>query len=194
MLPFDPRWFVLLLLLALPLRAFGLDAEAPERSLQTIHHLLEYVAVEYPQFVRDGKVVDQSEYAEQVEFAGQIKQMIEALPDGAQREAQSNQAAQLLALVRAKADGARVVAAAHQLQADLIALFGIPVAPKRAPDLSHAAALYAARCASCHGLKGDGAGPQASALNPRPTNFQDPKRQRARSVFALFNAITLGVN
>ena len=192
-MPVQPRWIALLLIFALPLGAFGLDAEGPERRLQAIHHLLEYVAVEYPQFVRDGKVLDQSEYAEQAEFAGQIKEMIEVLPDGPRREAQTYQAAQLLALVRAKADGARVVAAAHALQGDLIAAFGIPVAPKRAPDLSHAAALYAARCASCHGLKGDGAGPQASALNPPPTNFQDLRRQSARSVFALFNAITLGV-
>lgn len=188
-----PRWIVLSLILVLPLGAFGLDAEGLERRLQTIHHLLEYVAVEYPQFVHSGKVLDPNEYAEQVEFAGQIKEMIEGLPDGAKHAQQTSQAADLLALIRGKADGARVVAAAHALQGDLIATFGIPVAPKQAPNLSDAAAVYAARCAACHGLKGDGAGPQASALNPPPTNFQDAKRQSARSVFALFNAITLGV-
>jgi high-affinity iron transporter len=192
-MPVHPRWIALLLILALPLGALGVDAEGPERKLQTIHHLLEYVAVEYPQFVQAGKVLDQSEYAEQIEFAGQIREMIEALPENPKRRAQTNQAEELLALIRDKADGARVVAAAHALQSDLIAAFGIPVAPKQAPDLSHAAALYAARCSACHGLKGDGAGPQASALNPPPTNFQDAKRQSARSVFALFNAITLGV-
>jgi len=192
-MPFRPRWFALSIILALPLGAFGLDTEGPERRLQTIHHLLEYVAVEYPQFVQAGKVLDQSEYSEQVEFAGQIKEMVGALPESPKHEAQTNQAAELVAMIQAKADGARVVAAAHELQGDLIAAFGIPVAPKQAPDLRDAAALYAARCAVCHGAKGDGAGPQASALNPPPTNFQDVKRQSARSAFALFNAITLGV-
>src|SRR5215470_17774983 len=80
MLLLHPRSLALLLMLALPLGAFGLDTEGPERPLQAIHHLLEYVAIEYPQFVQDGKVLDQSEYTEQVEFAGQIKEMIEALP------------------------------------------------------------------------------------------------------------------
>src|SRR5262249_8254641 len=66
MLSLHPRRFALLLMFALPLSAFGLDADGPERKLQTIHHLLEYVAVEYPQFVQGGKVLDQGEYAEQV--------------------------------------------------------------------------------------------------------------------------------
>ncbi len=68
------------------------------------------------------------------------------------------------------------------------------MAPKQAPDLAPAAALYTARCAACHGSSGDGAGPQAAKLEPRPSDFRDGKRQSARSVFALFNTITLGVD
>ncbi len=35
-------------------------------------------------------------------------------------------------------------------------------------------ALYEARCASCHGSKGDGQGPLASVFNPRPVDFKNP--------------------
>jgi len=54
----------------------------------------------------------------------------------------------------------------------------------RAPDLGNAAALYQSICAACHGAAGDGNGPQAAALEPRPTNFRDHARQFERSLTA----------
>ena len=32
---------------------------------------------------------------------------------------------------------------------------------------------YDGHCASCHGLSGDGSGPEGVGLSPRPTNFKD---------------------
>ncbi|MEJ2363268.1 MAG: cytochrome c [Deltaproteobacteria bacterium] len=34
--------------------------------------------------------------------------------------------------------------------------------------------LYVSKCKICHGIKGDGKGPAAFALNPKPQNFTDP--------------------
>lgn len=42
-------------------------------------------------------------------------------------------------------------------------------------DFSRGAALYGSRCQFCHGVGGDGNGPAASALNPRPKDFTDPR-------------------
>ena len=36
-------------------------------------------------------------------------------------------------------------------------------------------ALYADKCVSCHGEKGDGKGAMAICYNPPPTSFLDPK-------------------
>jgi len=33
--------------------------------------------------------------------------------------------------------------------------------------------IYEKKCALCHGIKGDGKGPAAAGLNPKPTNFKD---------------------
>ncbi len=185
----------LVLSLLLPFHAaLAQPAAGPDRGPQAILHLLDYVAVEYPQFVRAGKVVNQAEYAEQVEFAGQVEGLIRALPANPKREDYAQQAGQLLALIRNKQDGAKVGALARDLQRGLIAAYDIPVAPKQVPDLTTAATLYAANCAACHGLEGNGAGPQAAALNPHPSNFRDLERQSARSVFGLYNTITLGVD
>jgi high-affinity iron transporter len=184
-----------LLFLVSPLTAApAQQADSPEHLQQTILHLLDYVSVEYPQFVQEGKVTNQGEYAEQVEFAAQIRDMVAALPPNAKRDTYARQAGQLLALIQAKADGAKVTRLASELQHGLITAYSIPVAPKQAPNSNGAPGLYATHCAGCHGLSGDGAGPQARALQPAPSNFRDVKRQSTRSVFSLFNTISLGVD
>ena len=38
--------------------------------------------------------------------------------------------------------------------------------------------IFEQKCALCHGIKGDGKGPVAAGLNPKPTNFQDSHGQK----------------
>jgi high-affinity iron transporter len=146
----------LLLLIASIAAPCGARADSTEPNAQTVLHLLDYVAVEYPQFVKDGKVINADEYAEQVEFAGQIERAIRALPTSPQREEYAKAAAGLLASIKAKADAGEVSGKAQQLQRDLIAAYNIEVAPKHAPDMRTAGAAYAENCAVCHGVNGDG--------------------------------------
>jgi high-affinity iron transporter len=181
------------LLLSLCVGALGAAPETGESDPQSVVHLLDYVAVEYPQFVKNGQVVNAAEYGEQVEFAGQIERAIRKLPPNPAREQYAKQAAQLLASIRSKSDGAAVSRDAQQLQRAIIAAYNIEIAPRHAPDMRTAAATYAENCAVCHGVTGDGKGPQAASLQPSPTNFLDRARQSARSVYGLFNTITLGV-
>jgi cytochrome c553 len=44
-----------------------------------------------------------------------------------------------------------------------------------------ALSIFAERCAVCHGDNGDGTGPGASNLNPKPANFRSPKWQSSVS-------------
>jgi high-affinity iron transporter len=181
------------LLLLAPLAAACAPRDAGETDPQAVIHLLDYVAVEYPQFVKDGRVTNSEEYAEQVEFAGQIERAIGNLPAHPKRDAYAKQAAHLLASIQAKADAALVSSEAKQLQRDVVAAYNIEMAPRHAPDMRTAAATYAENCAVCHGVNGNGKGPQSAGLQPAPTDFTDPIRQSARSVYGLYNTITLGV-
>lgn len=88
------------------------------------------------------------------------------------------------------------------------AQFGLPVQPARAPMPSsnmslpfpnnlkgNAAAgrrFYDANCATCHGVKGDGQGPRAYFINPKPRNFQDHPARLAFNRPILFAAIAAG--
>ena len=183
-----PRFTLLLFALLLP---GSLLAE--DKTAQTILNLLDYVSVEYPAFVQDGTVVDASEYAEQLEFSAQVHDLIAKLPDDPERAHWQGRAAQLHAQIQEKRDGATVAALAREIQRGLIAAYGIAVTPKTAPDPARAAGPYREYCVACHGSLGDGRGPQASGLDPAPGNFTDRARASKRSVYGLYNTISLGV-
>lgn len=160
---------------------------------QAVLHLLDYVSVEYPQFVVGGKVVDESEYAEQVEFSANAQALIAQLPDHPRRTMLIQQAQALAEAIKARADGAKVAAAANALKLALIEVYGLQVAPRKVAPLAEAAALYRSRCASCHGDTGRGDGPAAAGIDPKPTNFRDASRQARRNVYGLYGTISMGV-
>ena len=76
-LPAPPVWHArrlgLLGLLAYLWTASLAVAQGPPAQAQLLLHLLDYVAVDYPQCVQNGTVLDQAEYDEQVEFAHQVR-------------------------------------------------------------------------------------------------------------------------
>ncbi|HKW95915.1 MAG TPA: hypothetical protein VJX92_28765, partial [Methylomirabilota bacterium] len=79
-----------------------LAASAAPDPFAPILHALDYLAVDYPGAVKDGKVLDQGEYAEQVEFATSVKGMIAALPARPERAALEATAGGLASAVRDK--------------------------------------------------------------------------------------------
>ena len=62
--------------------------------------------------------------------------------------------------------------------------------PPKAMKLARA--IYFERCASCHGNKGDGAGPGAFAIRPRPRNYTDAEWQKSVTDEELAKAIVRG--
>ena len=175
--------------LALPAAAAPGDNE----RAQTVIHMLDYVSVDYPEFVKDGKVLDEPEYQEQREFASQSIRLLEQLPAAEGRDALVAKSRELLARSDAKAPGEEVSALARAVTADVVRIYRLVVAPRQAPDLQRAATLFAAQCASCHGAAGRGDGPLAKGMDPAPSNFHDDARMKQRSIFGLYNTITLGV-
>ncbi len=179
------------LLLALMLTASPVLAQ--DDPAQTILHLLDYVGVDYAGAVEGGKVKSEDEFKEMVEFTTQAVTLLKTLPANPQQAAIVADAGKLAGMVRNKAAAEQVAAAAGKLRWAVIGAYNVVVAPKAAPDLKIGAVLYQSMCASCHGAQGRGDGPAGARLDPVPSNFHDGERMVQRSVYGLYNTITLGV-
>lgn len=194
--PFLHRFAALVSVLLLGAWGFVSSAGAattPQEQAQTVIHMLDYVSVDYPEFVRDGKVLDEPEYQEQKEFASRSVDLVAQLPAAEGKDALLVRTRELLARIEAKAPGAEVATLARTVAAELIRSYRIVVAPRQAPDLQRATRLFEQQCAACHGAAGRGDGPLAKGMDPAPSNFHDDARMKQRSIYGLYNTITLGV-
>lgn len=163
-------------------------------DVQTAWRLLDYIAVDYGGAVADGQIKSASEYSEMMEFAASVSTRIAALPPTPTRAQLVAGAIKLQAVVASKGAPEQVAVLAHGLAADLLKAYPIPLAPAKTPDVAHGAPLFAQNCASCHGVAGDGHGPDAAKLATPPIAFSDLNRARQRSPFALYQAIDQGID
>ncbi len=169
-------------------------AQARASDAQVAWRLLDYLAVDYPGAVENGRIKSESEFAEMNEFSGNVRQRFEALPATPAKPALIAGADELKAAIARKASAGEIADRAHKLAAALLAAYPTPVAPKAVPDLQRGAALYAQDCAGCHGMAGDGKGPDAKGLDPPPIAFADLSRARERSLFGLYQVIGQGLD
>ncbi|WP_254784692.1 cytochrome c/FTR1 family iron permease [Sphingomonas sp. OK281] len=169
------------------------DAQ-PAAPVQTAWRLLDYVAVDYPGAVKDGRIVSATEYAEMQEFSASARERITELHGSAAKSGLLRQAGALDRLIAAKAPADAVETAAHTLAADLIKAYPVPLAPFVAPDFVRGRALFEQKCASCHGVTGDGEGPKSVGLDPPPIAFLDKARARERSTFAFYQVLEQGID
>ena len=167
--------------------------EAAEREEQSILHMLDYLSVDYGGSVLFGKILNESEYREQAEFAAESVKLINRLPEHPLLANMIKDAQKLASDVGEKAPAEEVSAAAQQLRRNIIAAYNIPVSPRQVPDSRRAEVLYQQLCVRCHGAEGYGNGPESIMLNPKPANFRDATRMGKRSVYGLYSTVSLGV-
>jgi high-affinity iron transporter len=173
--------------------ALSVPAHAETAPAQTIWRLLDYIAVDYAGAVSNGRVINNAEYVEMVEFSDDVRERLLQLPPHQARANLVRDAAALETAIAAKADPAVVASASRTLARALLAAYPVPLAPTSVPDLSRGAALYAQNCASCHGTNGDAKAPAAARMDPPPIDFTDRSRARERSIFGLYQVIEQGL-
>ena len=184
------RAVIVAFLLAYSLRASGQAQTVPA---QTIWRLLDYVAVDYAGSVSNGRVINDAEYVEMVQFSASVTQRLGQLPVTNARPALLRDAQALESAIEAKVAPEAIAIRARALGRALLAAYPVPLAPTAPPDLNRGAALYAENCSGCHGATGNGRGPAAVGMDPPPIDFTDQTRARERSVFGLYQVIEQGL-
>lgn len=96
-------------------------------------------------------------------------------------------------MIASKGTLEQVATIAHGLAADLLRSYPVPLTLDNAPYLVSGSALFKQTCAACHGMTGDGRGPNAAKLSAPPIAFNDADRACQRSVFALYLVVTQGI-
>ena len=182
------------LLAALVALMLPVAASAEPNDVQTAWRLLDYVAVDDSGAVEGGRVKSTSEFAEMTEFASSVTTRLKGLPAKPEQQALVQGATDLQSLIARKASAGQVATIAHGLAADLLRAYPVPLAPEKAPDLASGTALFKQTCSACHGMTGDGHGPDAAKLSTPPIAFTDAVRAHQRSVFALYQVVSQGID
>jgi len=187
-----PRLLVIvpvLLMLAWPVLSQAASSDASQRLLQ----MLDYVGVDYPPTIDNGQIVDQVEYAEMEEFSAEIINLLHKMPEHEGKDIMLANAAEIRSGINQRVEGIEISRLTLALKAALISNYNIVVGPNKAPDMMGVQALFESNCASCHGVTGYGDGPLSKGMEPPPGDFHDMARQYTRSIYDLYNTITLGV-
>ncbi len=185
------QYFICLFAALAPFFSFGND-----EKLRSIIHALSYIEGDYSHAVADGKIIDEGEYEEMLEFSESVSSLyrssIGKIPSNDTSEI--NKRINALAIeIQTKADAKIVSASASFLKNKFTEISGIETYPKFFPNLQNGEKIYAAECSKCHGAKGYGDGKDGLGATPPPRNFHDAERIKDLSAFAAFNSIRLGI-
>jgi high-affinity iron transporter len=162
-------------------------------DVQTLLQLVDYMGVDYPEAVENGQIINEFEYVEMVEFAERIQGEIAQLENTPVKDELITISGELTDAVNNRMEPFMVAEQTQAIRRMLMSNFDIVLTSRTAPDLARAEQLYATQCASCHGESGHGDGIAGVGMEPAPTDFHDLERARQRSLFGLYNTITLGV-
>lgn len=186
-------FFLAIALLASPFSR--LQAQSDEMITQTVVHLLGYVALDYPEAVENGEIIDEQEYAEQVEFSEQAYNFtLESdFLVGDEKAEMLERMQHLRKLIDEKAPAEEINTYANSITTQIIKITGIVTAPKVWPSLANGRDLYDLTCATCHGEKGHGDGPGGEGLEPPPSDFHDGDLMNNFSPYQAYNSIKLGI-
>lgn len=166
-------------------------------DLRIIVTLLDYVAKDYSVAVENGKIIDDAEYEEQIDFVEKSASLHLELIPVLNNAKFTDLKPDLDSLVRAidnLADPEVISTLSLQIKNTVLDLGILKVSPTKWPSIMNGGVLYEQNCSSCHGPKGYGDGPQGKGLSPEPSSFRDEDGMDVLSPLQAYNVIKLGVD
>jgi high-affinity iron transporter len=173
------------------LTAIHVSADTHSEDLRQLLQLTEYIGVDYSAAIVGGKVIDQGEFQEMLEFSAIIAEKsnillsdepaIVTLSQSLQDAVDKKQSTEIIQSLTAEL---KTLLLKNSPQLSL---------PASLLPLEEVAILFQNDCSNCHGLTGQGDGVLAKQLVPEPTNFADHERALNRSILGLYDVISGGL-
>ncbi len=172
------------------------SARAASSTVERLAAVIDYVAADYPGAIKNGQIVTESEYQEQLSLVDEATRLAAAVPvsDERARTALSTELQALSLHMRAKSESVQVATDCRRIHGMLIERFGLVLQPLGPPSRARAETLYASACAECHGKDGHADTEKARTLKPPPVSFFDEERMARISPALGFHALTFGIN
>lgn len=168
--------------------------QSDKRKAETMIHLLSYISRDYPNAVQGGKIINDAEYAEQVEFAKHAQKLLAESNIPTKDKAElSTHIENLLTSIKDKNNAEKISTIANSIRDAVIKVAQLQTTPLTWPNLRRGKQLFEATCAVCHGLTGNGKGIASKGLDPQPANFLDDNLMNWVSPYQAYNTIKLGV-
>ena len=169
-----------------------------DESAKRLLALIDYIDSDYKNAVQAGKILNASEYQEQLEFSKRVMELFQQLKqvDKSDKAGIEGDLKTLANQIESKADPKAVSGTATVIGKKIRDTYNIIPHPRQLPSFEAGKKLFAENCAQCHGETGKGDGPSRATMNPKqplPANFTDPEFADGLSPFKAFNAISFGV-
>ena len=156
--------------------------------------ILQYIGIDYGSAVEKRKVINKFEYQEMLEFSKSAIEWYTGLRPQNTATLTHLELQKLNQLIKSKSEGTEIRMLTGSIIHKLSIELNVIPYPSKRPRLAQGNFFYDNTCSKCHGLSGDGGGPEAIGLTPPPTNFQDPQHMNKVTPYQFFNAITYGVD
>ena len=143
--------------------------------------MMDIVAKEYALGIKDGNIINATEYEESQVFLDQALEryqtVIGSMPNLEKAEELKTRFENLSANLKAKVDPDEVKIDVNTIQSQLLKELDIEMkkSPPRPIDLANGRKIFKTNCAQCHGQAGNGDGPLATHLDPAPAVLSNPE-------------------
>jgi len=184
------KFFILFLLFS-PL--FYSSSHASQ-EVKRVLSLVDYIGGDYKNAVQGGKVINEEEYNEMLEFsADSLRLFGELRSSSGDKEGIELDLIKLRKKIGDKSSTKEIESITGSIKNKIISTYGILTYPKNHPSFKVGRDLYERNCAQCHGILGAGNGPVAPNFNPPPTNFTNGSTVGGLSPFKVYNTMSFGI-
>lgn len=167
-----------------------------ETEARTLITLLDYIAKDYDGAIENGKIINDAEYEEILDFT-QIcisyhANLIPQVNDPSFTALTAN-LKELKKLIESKSHQELIEKQTNEIKERILSFGLLKMTPDKWPVLKTGMMIYNEKCQSCHGENGGGDGILAEGLDPEPTDFLDKGTLKNLTPVQAYNVAKLGL-
>ncbi len=152
-----------------------------ESRVKKIVMMMNIVNKEYHEGIAKGRIINAAEYEESQVFLeqalGRYQTLVEGTTPQGEQDELANRFSSLIQKIKSKEDPGVIHSEVNAINSGILTKFNIKLSetPSEPVSLESGRTLYMNNCKVCHGIQGQGDGPIALQLDPKPAVLANPQ-------------------